>query len=409
MFDPPTPASMGTPFALRLLVLVWVGPATIGLYPVINPSMPPHECVHAFHINKTALAAQNIDTRLQLDALGTQLNLSMTVDGTINNWFRFFYDSWFDFLKLTILSFHNVKGDIVPDTTDAGDPAILLPIQDGILADCCKKDVKFVHVQLTLDFSPLVNVTTQAGPTILRAEYYIELLQMSRQLLNGTGTAYNLLTFHEPGDLRTLSPAETQAQLLDVTFQDGPVDLQPACFNLSSARPNSTELQSEIEAKILQLSFLTVCNTLFLELCPGYSSQPHAAIDHIRQIHSDHDGNQVASTVQAYFQQLMGAARPFSSQQDFPMSVCAWFQEGLDPRLQTGFHWYFPQHSIVQLLNAFHQKKTLQAMLQAAQQAEDDLHAIQQVVQEAVGMSQAFHASATGGLQTVAGAFQSQA
>jgi hypothetical protein len=127
MSDPPVPASMGTPFAPHLLVQVRVGPMSIGLYPVINPSMPPHECAHAFHINKTTFAAQNIDTRLQLDALGMQLNLSMTVDGTINNWFRFFYDSWFDFSKLTILSFHNVKGDIVQDTTEAGDPAILLP------------------------------------------------------------------------------------------------------------------------------------------------------------------------------------------------------------------------------------------------------------------------------------------
>ncbi len=260
-----------------------------------------------------------------------------------------------------------------------------------------------------LDFSPLVNVTTQLGPTILRVEYHIELPQTSRQLLNGTGTAYNLLTFHGSGDFRTLSPAEIQAQLIDVAFQDGPVDLQPACFNLSSARSDSTELRSEIEAKILRLLFLMVCNALFLEFFPRYSSQPHAAIDHIRQIHSDRDGNQVASTVQAYFQQLMGAARPFSSQRNFPVSMCARFQEGLDPRHQTGFCWYFPQHSIVQLLNVTHQRKTLQAMLQAAQQAEDDLHAVQRVAREVVGMSQAFHAGATGGLQTVAGDFPSQA
>jgi hypothetical protein len=207
MSDLPVPASMGTPFAPHLLVQVRVGPATIGLYPVVDPSMPPHECAHTFHINKTTLAAQNIDTWLQLDALGMQLNLSVTVDGTINDWFRLFYDSWFDFSKLTILSFHNVKGNIAPDTTDAGDPAILLPVQDGVLADCRTKDVKFVHVQLMLDFFPLVNITTQAGPTILRVEYYIELPQTLQQLLNGTGTAYNLLTFHGPKNLRTLSPA----------------------------------------------------------------------------------------------------------------------------------------------------------------------------------------------------------
>jgi hypothetical protein len=211
MYDPPAPASLGTPFAPRLLVQVWVRQATIGLYPAVNPSMPPHKSAHAFHINMTALVAQiaqNIDIRLQLDALGTQINLSVMVDGTINDWFRFFYDSWFNFSKLTILSFHNVKGDIVQDTTDAADPTILLPIQVGVLANCRKKEIKFIRIQLMLDFSPLVNITPIAGPTILRAEYYIELPQMSRQLLNGTGTAYNLLTFHGPSDLRTLSPAE---------------------------------------------------------------------------------------------------------------------------------------------------------------------------------------------------------
>ncbi len=105
----------------------------------------------------------------------------------------------------------------------------------------------------------------------------------------------------------------------------------------------------------------------------------------------------------------MGAAHPFSSQRDFPVSVCAKFQEGLDSCLQTGFWQYFPAHSVVQLLNATHQQKTLQSMLQAAQQAEDNLHAVQCIAREAVGMSQAFHAGATRGIPIVAGAFPSQA
>jgi hypothetical protein len=408
MFNPPTPAGMGTPFALHSMVPVRVGLTTISLYPVVDPTMQPHKRAHAFHINKTDLSAQNIGLWLQLDALGTQLNLSTMVNGTINDWFCFFYDSWFDFSKLTILSFHNVKGDIINDTTKAADPAILLPVQDGNLVNCCKKDVKFVRVQLTIDYSTFVNVNS-AGPTILQADYYIELPQTLRQLLNGQHTTYNLLTFHGPSNLCTLSPDQVQAQLLNITFQDGPVNLQPARFNLSSARTDSNEMRSDIEAKILQLAFSTVYNTLFLELCPGYSSQPHAAIDHIRQTHTDRNGNQVISLVQAYFQQLMGAACPFSSHCEFPMSVCACFQDGLDPHLRIGFRCYFPQHSIVQLLNATHQRKTLQAMLQAAQQAEDDLHAVQRVAQEAVGLSQAFHASGTGEVQPTAPAFPSQA
>jgi hypothetical protein len=291
---------MGTPFAPRALVPVRIGALTIMLYPIIDQLMLPHERAHAFHYNKTALAAQNIDLRLQLDTLGTQLNLIATVDGTINDWLRFFYDSWFDFSKLTILSFHNAKGDIMTTTTDATDPLVLLPVVDGALANCRKKDVKFVCVQLTIDYAPLVNVNPP-GATVLRTEYYIELPQTSVQVRDGAGNAYNLLTFHGPEDLCTMSPAEVQAQLLDVTFQDGLADLQPSKFNLSSARTDSSEMRSDNEGRIIRLASATVWHTMFLELRPGYSMQPHAAIEHICQVHTDRDGNQVVSTVQAYF------------------------------------------------------------------------------------------------------------
>jgi hypothetical protein len=162
MSNSPTPAGMGTPFAPHLLVPVWVWPTTISLYPVVNLSMQPHERAHALNINKTALSAQNINLWLQLDALGMQLNLNMTVDGTINGWFCFFYDSWFDFSKLTILSFHNVSQPCGPPTGPRQQPCQLL-----------QKNVKFVHVKLTIDYSTFANVNS-AGPTILQAEYYIK-------------------------------------------------------------------------------------------------------------------------------------------------------------------------------------------------------------------------------------------
>jgi hypothetical protein len=326
----------------------------------------------------------------------------------INNWFQHFFDSWFNFSKLTILSFHNLKGDIIQDTMDAADPAVLLPVINRPLNTCRKANVKYVRVQITINFATLVNVNPP-GPTTMHAKYYIKLPQTLVQMTNWQNTAYNLLTFHGASDLRTLSAADFQTQILNVTLQDGPVNLQPACFNLSTAWTNSTELQSNIESTILRLAFATVCNTLFLELCPGYSNQPHTAIDHSRQVYNNCDGNQVVSTIQAYFQQLMGAAHPFSSQRDFPVSICAKFQDGLDPHLQTGYRQYFPQHSVVQSLNATHQRKTLQAMLQAAQQAEDDLHAVQRVAREAVGLSWAFHVSASGGVHQDAGVFPSQA
>ena len=409
MPDPPTAGAAGAPFAPRALVPVRIGSFTVMLYPVVESSMPPHERAHAFHFNKTALAANNIDLRLQLDALGTQLNLNATVDGIINDWYRFFYDNWFDFTKLTILSFHNQKGTIMSNTTDPADPTVLLPVINGAVANCRKKDVKFVRVQLTIDYQPLVSAESP-GATVLRTEYYIELPQTSVQVVNDANVAYNLLTYHGPGDLRILSMSEFQAQILDVTYQDGPVDLQPSKFNLTSARTDSSDIRSEHEGKITRLASATIWQTMFLELCPGYSMQPHAAIDHIRQVHTDREGNVVTNTVQDYYQQLMNAARPFSNLRNFPVSLCARFQDGLDVRLQTGYRRYFTQHSVIQPLDAAVQRKTLQAMLHAAQQAEDDLVAVQRVAREAVGLSQAFHVSAgVGGQSPTVGVYPSQA
>jgi hypothetical protein len=87
-------AQAGAPFAPRALVPISVGRSTVYVYPGINSTMLPNERAHAYHINLTALTSQNLDLHLQLDALGHQLNLQVTVDGVVNDWLRFFYDHW---------------------------------------------------------------------------------------------------------------------------------------------------------------------------------------------------------------------------------------------------------------------------------------------------------------------------
>jgi hypothetical protein len=125
-------------------------------------------------------------------------------------------------------------------------------------------------------------------------------------------------------------------------------------------------------------------------------------------VHYDHDGNQVISTVQAYFQQVMNASRPFSSSREFPISMYQKFQDGLDPRYTVGFCRFFPDYSVVQALASTHQRKTLQKMLAAAQQAEDDYALMQRIAREAIGLSQVFIAGAFHG-PAIAPAFPSPA
>ncbi len=107
----PRAADSVGPFVPRAFVPVTASCSMINLYPVIDGNMATHERAHAFHINKTALLSQYINLRVQLDALGHQLNLSATVEGFINDWLQYFYDRWCDFQALQILSFHNTRGN----------------------------------------------------------------------------------------------------------------------------------------------------------------------------------------------------------------------------------------------------------------------------------------------------------
>jgi hypothetical protein len=138
-------AVVGMSFAPKpkTLVPVSVGRTTVNLYPVIDTTMLVHKRTHAFQINKTTLSSQTLNLCVMLDALQAQLNLSASVKGMIKEWRWFFQDSWFNFSLLQILSFHNIAGGQVNNTTMVTNPAILLPLQDGPVSDCCKA-IKFV-------------------------------------------------------------------------------------------------------------------------------------------------------------------------------------------------------------------------------------------------------------------------
>jgi hypothetical protein len=131
-------------FVPQPLKPVQVDKVTAKLYSVIDSTMKPPKRAHSFQINKTAIAASGIDCQLKLDTLGTQLNLSAIVNSVISDWPCHFHRNWSNFAELTILTFHNEAGKQVDDTTTATDLAVLLPIQDKSIPDCCKKHIWFV-------------------------------------------------------------------------------------------------------------------------------------------------------------------------------------------------------------------------------------------------------------------------
>ncbi len=140
-------------------VAVSGGPRNGKVYPRIGPSMVyVYKRAHAFQIAKAAMENLPTDLRLIMDAFGTHLNVSATVEGILSDWRRFFQERWLDFAHLTILSFHNSKDDQIDTTTTATDNQVLLPVVNGRVADCRKEDVRYVRVQCVVDFSTLITI-----------------------------------------------------------------------------------------------------------------------------------------------------------------------------------------------------------------------------------------------------------
>ena len=374
------------------------------MYPKVESSTPVYERAHAFQVAWTALEPLPVDTRLILDALGAQLNCSAIVDGLIFDWKNCFDEHWSDFSNLTIQSFHNLAGAVINNTTVAADPTILMPVQNGAAANCCKPDVRFVCILSSINFAPLVTIA-HAGPTVLCSQYYLKLPQSTLPLLNGVGVNCNLTTWHGAVDLLTLSTQDVHLFILDAVLQDGPIALLQADFNLGKANINSNGLIEQIHAKILKLGLKQIIHSIFLQLCPNYSNQPHAVLDHIRQSGAGPNGQPVTSSVIEFYQRLMNASRPFQAQRMYPVSICNTFIQKLDCQHLPSFHHLYPAHTTTHCLDATYQQQQLSIILSAAQTAEDEVHQVQDIACSLVG--QGFFSMAYGGQQI--SAYPSQA
>jgi hypothetical protein len=92
-----------------------------------------------------------------------------------------------------ILLFHSSTGIQLNDTTNANDLAIQVSINSSEFN--------------SLDFASLVPPGVQ-GLTILRVEFYIELPQSMRNMMDGNNQPYHLISWLGNADLRAMSAAD---------------------------------------------------------------------------------------------------------------------------------------------------------------------------------------------------------
>ena len=189
VFRTRTTKTTKSPFVPCKPEIVTIGSSSVSLYPKVDSSMTDPEKALAYQHNKTALASADLDQRARILTLAERLDLMLMAESGLADWKHKLSRNWANFQYLTILSWHDAKGAAISNTTVAGDLSTLLTYQDGVVGNCRAAGIKYVRVQLELDFADLTTAAAAvpAPNVILHGEYYIQLPQSSVDLLNGSG------------------------------------------------------------------------------------------------------------------------------------------------------------------------------------------------------------------------------
>jgi hypothetical protein len=160
--------------------------------------------------------------------------------------------------------------------------------------------------------------------------------------------------------------------------------LSSADFNLGDANIDAVTIHKNIHAKILHLSFKQIAASIFVQLCPSYSDQPHAVLEHIRQMLTGASGQPVTASIIECYQRMTNAAHPFATERHYAISVCNRFIQGLDCTLMPQFQRIYPQHSSPHDLAGAYQCQMFPVILAAVQAAGDKCQQIQDIARKIV-------------------------
>ena len=371
---------------------ITVGRYHAQVYPKVTTEMPDHECAFAYHQTSSALRLLKIEPAQYLDTLGLRLGTSTIVESHKYQWLRHLDKNWCNMNHLTILSFHNSSGTAVNDACLPG-TMILKPFTDGLAANARRPaDIRFVRLRLRLDYRPLM--TADQDNHVLDAHYYIELPQESRELLNSQGNAFALTTFFGADNLALLSVEDIKRDILSHVPYSDPIDLKEAAFNVTTATVDATEIRLELERRVTKLAIPTIEKKIFASLCPGYSMEPDAVLDTIKQYHKDKDGNIIRQSFREYYNRFMVAVRPFSTMDTMPVDVCAIVIRNMHPDMKASFKEVYPKYADAHDRASDAQMNALAEIQKQGFIAEGKIKTIQGLVSSATG--QTFHSDVAG-------------
>eukprot|EP00956_Cyclotella_meneghiniana_P025135 scaffold51757_cov42-Cyclotella_meneghiniana.AAC.8 len=227
------------------------------------------------------------------------------------------------------------------------DASILEPVANGPVGDCRPADVRFVRVQLNLDFRDLCTAAAATDNTTLRASYYIEVPQSMAV--------------------------------------DAPVELVEAAFNLATVTTESQGIHARITNDILRIALAAIEHAIFEVLCPGYMMEPQAAAESVFQVTKDPEGNAITYTVAQYYAYLLASAQPLLNQRTLPVDLVGIFIKNSHPDIQNVLKETYPRMNDVRSREKRFVTSELNAVLKLMISAEHRITSTQDIINRAIG------------------------
>ena len=183
-----------------------------------------------FYSTAGKLAAHTKDNTAlgRINALADNVNLSHLAEISTGALFTEYVGRCWDPANWKILSFHDSTGQALTNSSTAADAQILKPAGDAntnlAAGSRREEDIKFVLVEATIDLSM---VTQTAASSTYTLTTFVQLPLSRKTVKNSAGNDVTAHTFHGNDDIRTYSPSEFKAEVLDITRQKAPASGVP--------------------------------------------------------------------------------------------------------------------------------------------------------------------------------------
>ena len=313
-------------------------------------------------------AKKEITAQARVKAVATICNMSHIGDLNIKVIEDAAYEAVWDPSNWTIKSFHSSSGARL-NTCTTNDPQVLLPIGDTVTdwpqAGRRSSDITFVRVDVKVN---LDGITKTTDPPI-HQETFIELPKEVHSIKNGAGTVIEYTSCILPDDLRTWTPEFLKAEVLEKTYQTKVAGIEPAAFGSTSATLASEKHHTAFREKVLNKHVPWLEGEIFKTVCPGVVFRPSSALNGVRQVITDENGNVTRVPVHlSICNVLLGMSR--MGNEDYEMDVVRFTVDNMDVDIRNEMETVYTGHLQARTRDPLTQTRAIQELLVHATNAE---------------------------------------